>query len=214
MTGPTSLQPDMYYHIFNRGINGENIFREERNYQYFLDLYAKHIDPIAETFAYSLLKNHFHLLVKVRSDSEMLAYAQSEILDENQTLRVSKTLRVLKHDPSMAFANFFNAYAKGFNKTYGRTGSLFEHPFHRVMVTDDAQFTVTVRYIHQNPQKHGFVDDFRAWPYSSYGSLISDRVTRLNRDAVQAWFGGSDGLARDHTVFVNDHKFGDSMEFI
>jgi REP element-mobilizing transposase RayT len=89
MTGPTSLQPDMYYHIFNRGINGENIFREERNYQYFLDLYAKHIDPVAETFAYSLLKNHFHMLIKVRSDSEMLAYAQSEILDENQTLRVS-----------------------------------------------------------------------------------------------------------------------------
>lgn len=37
----------------------------------------------------------------------------------------------------------------------------FDYSFHRVMVTDDAQFTATVRYIHQNPQKHGFVDDFR-----------------------------------------------------
>jgi len=214
MTGPPALQPDTYYHIFNRGINGENIFREERNYKYFLDLYAKYIDPVAETYTYCLLKNHFHLLVKTRNENEILTDANSKILDENKTLRVFETLRVSKPDPSSAFANFFNAYAKGFNKTYGRTGSLFEHPFRRILVTDDAQFTAVVRYIHQNPQKHGFVDDFRDWPYSSYESLTSDKVTRLNREAVQAWFGGCEGLARDHSIFMSDHKFGESMEFV
>jgi hypothetical protein len=85
-------------------------------------------------------------------------------------------------------------------KTYGRTGSLFEHTFHRVMDTNDAQYTATVRYIHNNPQKHGFVDDFRSWPYSSYSSLINDRITWLNRKEVLSWFGGSEELKRDHSV--------------
>jgi len=60
------LQPGQYYHIYNRGVNRTNIFVEERNYVYFLKLYAKHISPVAETFAYCLLRNHFHLLVRIR----------------------------------------------------------------------------------------------------------------------------------------------------
>jgi len=65
------LQPGQYYHLYNRGNNRENIFREERNYTYFLRLYAKHIEPVAETYAYCLLRNHFHVLVKIR-DAEHL----------------------------------------------------------------------------------------------------------------------------------------------
>lgn len=53
------LFPGHYYHIYNRGNNGEDIFLEARNYDYFLNLYQKYISPIAETFAYCLLKNHF-----------------------------------------------------------------------------------------------------------------------------------------------------------
>jgi len=43
----------MYYHIYNRGNNGENIFIEENNYRSFLQLYDKYITLIAETCAYS-----------------------------------------------------------------------------------------------------------------------------------------------------------------
>ena len=57
------LQPGHYYHIYNLGNNREDLFRETRNYAYFLKLYAHHIHPIADTFAYCLLRNHFHLLV-------------------------------------------------------------------------------------------------------------------------------------------------------
>jgi putative transposase len=199
MSGPTPLQPQQYYHIFNRGINGENIFREERNYQYFLDLYAKHINPVADTFSYCLLKNHFHLLVRIRSNDATVG--------EQNTREISTT------NSSVAFSNFFNAYAKGFNKTYSRTGSLFEHTFRRVLVTDDAQYTATIRYIHKNPQKHGFVDDFRAWPYSSYGSLTNDRITWLNRGEVLSWFGGSEGLKRDHLIMNELFNRNDGIDF-
>jgi len=73
------LQVDSYYHIYNRGINGENIFKEERNYDYFLQKYTQFVSPIAETYSYCLMKNHFHLLVKTRSESEikLLEYASS-----------------------------------------------------------------------------------------------------------------------------------------
>jgi hypothetical protein len=56
-----SLKPGAYYHIYNRGINGENIFKEERNYAYFLSKYAIYLSPMLETYAYCLLKNHFQL---------------------------------------------------------------------------------------------------------------------------------------------------------
>ena len=52
MTSPSPLLYDTYYHIYNRGTNGENIFVQERNYEYFLKLYEKHIVPVADTFAY------------------------------------------------------------------------------------------------------------------------------------------------------------------
>lgn len=63
MPSPSPLQYNMYYHIFNRGNNRENLFREERNYVHFLNLYTYHTVSVAETFAYCLLPNHFHLLV-------------------------------------------------------------------------------------------------------------------------------------------------------
>ncbi|MEM9776697.1 MAG: transposase, partial [Chloroflexota bacterium] len=64
------LIPGYYYHIYNRGNNGENIFIEAKNYSYFLRLYIKHIELVAFTYAYCLLRNHFHFLVRVKTDEE------------------------------------------------------------------------------------------------------------------------------------------------
>jgi hypothetical protein len=60
---------------------------------------------------------------------------------------------------SQAFSNFFNAYAKAINLANGRTGPLFERPFKRIPVTDGKYFTRLLIYIHQNPQRHGLIDD-------------------------------------------------------
>lgn len=189
MTSPSPLLCDTYYHIYNRGVNRENIFVEERNYEYFLQLYEKHIQPVAETFAYCLLKNHFHVLVKTRSEEEIALISKSLI---SKSLRVSETLRdstTITGYPSKKFSDFFNAYAKSINKAYNRVGSLFQHPFGRVPVTSDRQFWNVIAYIHQNPQKHGFVKDFRDWKHSSYDILVSEESTFLQRTEVLDWFG-------------------------
>ncbi len=202
MTSPSPLEYGQYYHIYNRGNNGENLFFEERNYPHFLKLYAHYILPVADTYTYCLLRNHFHILVRIKTEEE-----QAKTL---QTLRVSETLRVSKpgvfkpKSPSQQFGNLFNAYAKGINKAYGRTGSLFENPFGRVAVTSDSYLVHLVTYIHQNPQKHGFVTDFRAWPYSSYHAVVSQQPTRLERDEVLAWFQGPVAFEDAHRRMVSD----------
>jgi REP element-mobilizing transposase RayT len=199
MSKPVPLQYGMYYHILNRGNNRENVFFEQRNYRHFLQLYAKYIEPVADTYAYCLLPNHFHLLVRIKTVEEQ----QQTLGVENQTPRVIAVrnprgvmARVLK--PSQQFSNLFNAYAKAINKAYGRTGSLFEHPFGRLAVTSDGYFSQLVVYIHRNPQKHGLVDGFSTWPYSSYPAMLSTKRTRWKRQEVLAWFDGSKGLAASH----------------
>ncbi len=191
MTSPSPLLYDTYYHIYNRGNNRENIFIQERNYEYFLNLYFKYIAPIAETFAYCLLRNHFHVLLRTRAEEEITETLTRKPLGAEQYL-------------SQQFSNFFNAYAKAINKAYGRTGSLFQHPFGRVPVTTDRQFWNVIAYIHQNPQKHGFVKDFREWKWSSYGIILVEKPTKLRRDVVLDWFGGKESYLEMHQQWVTD----------
>ena len=163
MTSPSPLLYNTYYHIYNRGVNGENLFREERNYDLFLRLYEKHLSPVTDLFAYCLLRNHFHISVRVKSEEEILEAKKS--LNKGKTLKVSSYDS--KHDVQVSppaheenlrrkplgsgslssryisdqFSNFFNAYAKTINKAYGRTGSLFEHPFERIPITADKHYS-------------------------------------------------------------------------
>jgi putative transposase len=63
------MQPGRYYHVFNRGNAGVNIFYEQRNYGYFLRKYYEYLSPVLDTYCYSLLPNHFHLLVRVKEEA-------------------------------------------------------------------------------------------------------------------------------------------------
>ncbi|HEX4372500.1 MAG TPA: hypothetical protein VHZ50_04255, partial [Puia sp.] len=65
------LQPLSYYHIFNHANGDENIFREEENYRFFLEKYVLYIHPVAETLAYCLMPNHFHMLVKIKTEQQL-----------------------------------------------------------------------------------------------------------------------------------------------
>lgn len=180
------LETEKFYHLYNRGINGENIFKQEKNYIYFLEKYAKYIEPIAQTYAYCLLKNHFHLLVKFRSENEIRLFFPTKNHQD-----VDKTI-------SQQFAHLFNGYAQGINKTYQRTGGLFETPFRRKLIVNEEYFTQVIVYIHANPQKHGFVNDFRDYPYSSYRIFESHKPTKLMRDEGLKWFGGMDSFQNYH----------------
>ena len=155
---------------------------------------------MADTYAYCLLRNHFHFLVRVKTAEEQ----EEEIQKTHKTLRVSETLRVL--NPSQQFGNLFNAYTKAINKAYQRTGSLFENPFGRIPVTSDEYFVHLIAYIHRNPQRHRLVDDFRVWTYSSYHAILSRKSTRLKRDEVLAWFDGPAAFRASHGRAVDEDR--------
>lgn len=214
------LEPDSFYHIFNRGINGENLFKEAKNYRYFLEKYGKYIEPIADTYAFCLLKNHFHLLICTKSEIEIRkninvveekeGFAQSASF-LNQTLEFSTQLkhtdRPISWIISNNFSSLFKSYAQSINKGYNRTGSLFEDPFRRILVENDLYFTELIYYIHNNPTKHGFTNDFTKYSYSSYQSILSELPSKLKRKEVLDWFGNKE-------EFIKFHNQNDGLNYL
>jgi REP element-mobilizing transposase RayT len=182
-----------YYHIYNRGNNGIDVFLETENYYHFLRLYVKYIEPIAETFAWCLLKNHFHILVRIKEKVEI----KKEDLSYNTT-EVPKII-----DPSRQFSHFFNAYTQAINKRHNRTGSLFETTFERKLVTSEDYFQQLIYYIHNNPVHHGFVTKMSLYPWSSYETIISEKPTKLKRSEVLDIFGGIE----DYLFFHNQQQY-------
>ena len=183
MIRPEPLQCGQYYHIYNRGNNGETLFRERRNYAHFLRLCDKYVQPVAETYACCLMSGHFLLLARIKDKD-----CQSS--EDWQSCR--------------AFATLFSTYTRAVNKAYRRTGSLFEKPFRCKRVDRDRHFTNPVVYIHRNPQKHGLVDDFHDWQYSSYRAILSDKVSHIRRLDAFCWFDGRASFEAAHVALVDE----------
>ena len=177
------LEEGNYYHIYNRGINSQNIFQNQINYPYFLERFYEYTKEVFDTLAYCLLKNHYHFLVYVK---ENIIVPRK---DGNGNIRLV-AYKQLGH--------FLNAYAQSYNEVYKRTGSLFEKPFKRKPIESEEHLTSVVLYIHNNAAHHGFVQDFRKWPHSSFHDLIADTPTFLNRQKVMELFGGKEEFMRAH----------------
>lgn len=190
-----------YYHIYNRGNNGIDIFFENENYRYFLRLYAKYIEPVAETFAWCLLKNHFHILVRIKE--------KGEIKGEELTYNTTEKPKVI--NPSRQFSHFFNAYTQAINKRHNRTGSLFERTFERKLVTSETYFQQLIFYIHNNPVHHGFIDKINMYSWSSYGTVLSTQPTKLKRFEVIEVYGDLENFIFYHNQQHNLNEIDNLM---
>jgi putative transposase len=129
------------------------------------------------------MPNHFHVLVRIKSDHEAILKLGSR---------------------NQPFSNLFNSYAKAFNKAYSRTGSLFEKRFHRHEVTNESHLCRLVVYIHQNPTRHGFTTHFRGHPFSSYRQILSPIRSVVRRREVLQWFGDAEGFRSAHDMWPAD----------
>jgi len=212
------LEHGNYYHIFYCGNNGENLFRENRDYEHFLRLHDKYLEPVADTFAWVLMKNHFHFLVRVKEEGEIGFYfpLNADRSADADRLQVTTDLSAFnepdsgrKPNPTKHFSHLFNAYARYFNIKYKRKGSLFIRPFKRKNVNNERYFKQLVVYIHNNPVHHGFVEHPVDYPWSSYLTCISVKSTKLKRDTVIGWFDDVANFKAVHEGKVDFIKIGE-----
>ncbi len=190
------LQYETFYHIYNQGINGCPIFRENKNHDYFLGLYHKYVSPVADTYAWVLMGNHFHFLVRIKSQIEINTHFSK--LKDYKNLDGSH-----KNRPTQQFSNLFNAYTKAYNKMYFRTGSLFEKNFKRKKVDNLSYLQYLVYYIHHNPIHHNFCDYYLDYPWSSYLTILSPKKTHLSRKEVLKWYNNTEGFISFHDKTID-----------
>lgn len=196
------LEKGNYYHFYNRGNNGENLFIEEINYEFFLKKYAIYCYPVLDTYAYCLLGNHFHLLIRVRNPKEVHVIIEHTELDEKVKKRLTKK-EWSSQFVSQQLAHLFNGYTQAINNKYNRSGSLFERPFERKNIDMENYFCNLVSYIHRNPQLHGLVDDYKQYPHSSYSVYISGKKSRVNTKEALEQFGGIENFKVAHEEGMN-----------
>ena len=93
----------------------------------------------------------------------------------------------------------FISYSMAINLQENRTGNLFDRSFKRLEITSQEYLEYALFYVHYNPEKHGIIDDFKNYRYSSYKTLAGKGKTQINRDLVYDIFGG-------RSDFINYHN--------
>ena len=163
--------PGVLHHIMGRGIEGNDIFQSDKDHHYFVDRLNKlAIKEAFDVYAWTLMPNHFHLLVKTR----------------NQPL--SANMRKL-----------LTGYVVNYNKRHRRYGHLFQNRYKSIVCQEDAYLKELVRYIHLNLFRSGQVKDFNELkqnPWSGH-SAIMGKVKRDWQDTkyILSFF-GTDGRCR------------------
>lgn len=191
------LEPGRIYHLFNRAIGKEKLFRTEENYHYFLRKLKDHVLPVAQVLAYTLLPNHFHLVVQVKTEEELKAYFT--ILKK----------RAIRHNTELSdflmerFSNWLNGYAKAYNKAFSRRGALFLDYTKRSLAETDDDITAFIYYVHKNAVHHGLVTAIGLWPYDSYTAVIGDCSTNVYRAFHLDWFGSRENFISFHSQHVD-----------
>lgn len=195
------MLPKKYYHIYNHGNGDDNLFRKETNYLHFLKKYSHYVTPIADTYAWCLMPNHFHFLIKIKKEEELISYFQS--IEKGQEIKALI---------SRQFSNFFNSYSKAYNKMFDRQGKLFLLALKKKEITNKQYFCKVVHYIHANPVHHGFTSKMEDWKFSSYQSLISDNPSKIKRENAFEIFNGKEEFEKYHKQRIDNNLMLD-MDF-
>ena len=142
------------YHVILRGINRQVIFEDDKDRAKLLETlkYYKAISKY-EIFAYCLMDNHVHLLIK-------------ECEEE-----IGRSIKRIS-----------SSYVYWFNAKYERIGHLFQERFKSETVEDDRYFLTVLRYIHQNPVRAGLTKKLGDYLWSSYLEYIEGKYKLIDID--------------------------------
>lgn len=134
------------YHILFRGVNQQNIFEEDADFEKLIDTIAiVKQDMNFEIYAYCFMSNHVHIVLKEKSFGDI----------------------------SLIMKRILTKYARWYNIKYGRSGALIANRYKSVPVEIDEYFLHLIRYVHQNPVKACIVDKVENYSYSSFLEYVN-----------------------------------------
>ena len=141
--------PGLLQHVIVRGIERRNIFRSNTDRRDFVDRLSRLlVETDTDCFAWALIPNHFHLLLKPKGCE-------------------------LKH----FMRRLLTVYAVNFNKRHRRSGHLFQNRYKSIVCEEDAYLLELIRYIHLNPLRAGLVKNLEAlarFPWCGHGVLLGN----------------------------------------
>lgn len=145
MSRPLRIEyPGAYYHVMNRGAGRKAIYAHDEHRQIFLELLRELQEMFkAETHAYCLMDNHYHLLLSTPLGN------------------LSRSMRHLN-----------GVYTQRYKRTEKIDGPLFRGRYKAILIDADAYLLNVSRYIHRNPLEAGIVKRVEDYPWSSYGAYI------------------------------------------
>lgn len=134
------------YHVMTRGNAKNNIFIDNQDKgKYIKVLRQKKEESNFYIYAYCIMSNHSHLIIKERD---------KPISDIMKRINIS--------------------YASYFNKKYNRVGHVFQDRYLSEPIEDDAYLVTAVRYIHNNPVKAKLVNECGSYLWSSYNDYLKN----------------------------------------
>jgi putative transposase len=229
------FSPDQIYHIYNRGVDKRAIFLDEGDYVRFIhclfafndkknvtnfSFLSKNIDTgyqyfekrdiLVDVFAFALMPNHFHLLLKPKSEEGIREF----------------------------LSKLTGGYSRHFNQKYTRSGALFEGKYKCVRVANDQHLLHLPYYIHANPlnlefpqwKEKGLGEDtekamnyLEKYRWSSFLDYTGKKnfPSLTDRDFLLKFYGGEEktteelerSYKKDFSAWLKDHKSLDLDEF-
>lgn len=173
--------PGALHHVMARGIERGAIFQDDTDRAALVERLGALMQKTAtELFAWSLMPNHLHLLLRTGK------------------VPLSKVLRRL-----------LGGYASAFNRRHRRCGHLFQNRFKSMLVEEERYLLELVRYIHLNPVRGAMVprlEDLDAYPWTGHACVLGNADhSWQDTERVLTLFGTVRGPARQaYRAFVRD----------
>ena len=165
------------YHVYNQGIDGKKIFRDEKDRIRFKQGIIARLTPFVDLISYAIMDNHFHLVFRVKKYEHMLAKIEyfSWLVNFIQRFAIISQTRFKGWPIASALISevlrcFTMSYVKYYNKRHRRSGSLFRKGFRHKSVTDISYLRALVAYVHRNPMHHHYKRHYKKYKWTSYSS--------------------------------------------
>lgn len=172
--GPRFAFQNAFYHVFNRGINKQDIFLTDEDYEFFLsklyDLRQKYDHSI---YALCLMPNHFHISIRTR-----------------------------KTPISKIMSSLTTSYSMYFNHKYQHFGSVFQNRFKSILIENDSYFLELSRYIYLNPVKAGLVKNPIVYKYTSLREALGKEPLRFLDQDILRLIGETENSRKNYQEFV------------